>query len=534
MFLFSLSLILLCFSCFSFFKKRSLRYLRYYQQEEYNALRFLHWHWKNRAFDIKGSLILLFAAIAYLFGINFVVLVVFVSTILSLIPNFEEDPTKEGKIKLKMTERASRIYQRSLGIYGFSLFALTFLSLLILPASTWLVLLALFQATPLFLIMATLTLEPEERRLQARFLKEAKQILKDVSPFVIGITGSFGKTSTKHALAQILQVSLGPTFWPSKGVNTPMGITREIRSHLKEGHRYAVMEMGAYKKGSIARLCDLTPPDAAIITAIGNTHLGRFGSLENIRLGKSELAQAVPENGILVCNGDDEGCRWIANRYPKKHTLFYGFENSLADCWISSWRITPEGTRYQITWKGKPYSGLCPLFGKHALANVMAAWTLACTLGSDPEYVLAIIRSLTPVDNRLHFQQDGKISYLHDGYNSNPSGFSSALEVMSSLPAERRIIMTPGMIELGDMQYTENEKIGEKIGHVCNLAILVGDLNQKSLLKGLRKTGFKEEQIILCDSREKAFKQLEQLRRDGDIILIENDLPDIYEQKIRF
>lgn len=527
-------LIFIFFASLFLFKKRSMRYLRYFQQEEYCSSRFLKWHWNNKAFDTKASIVSFLVFLSSFFGSSLVITLLG-CFFLSLIPFFEENSLKDGKVRLKMTERATKIYETSIGFYLTVLAVTTiiFSSISTLPFF-WLFQIALFQSIPLFLISAKVCLEPKEKRLQNSYLKEAKETLAKISPFVIGITGSYGKTSTKHALAHILQITLGPTFWPTKGVNTPMGITREIRNNLREGHRYAVIEMGAYQRGSIARLCDLTPPDAAIITAIGNTHLGRFGSQENILLGKSELAQAVSKDGILVCNGDDPGCRWIAEKYPKATTLFYGFDYHALDSKVLSWKITLDGTFFQVSWKGKTYEGLSPLLGKHSLSNVIASWTLACCLGSDPEFALAAIRSLSPVDNRLHVQRDGNITYLHDAYNSNPAGFSAALQVMSSLPSERRILMTPGMIELGELQKEENEKIGEQVSHVCDLTIVVGHLNRDSLIRGLKKGGFQDKQILTCETREDAFKQLEHVRREGDIILIENDLPDVYEQKIRF
>lgn len=517
-----------------FIRYRTLRYLRYFQQEEYSPIRFLKWVWEHRAFDTKGSAIAIAAAsICYLttFGslISFLA-----SAALCAIVFFEEDPTKQGKLRLNMTERAKRIFQIALAVY--ILFSLTAAFFSTTSTFFWLCQLALFQITPLYLLISNAILQPGEQKRQRGYVDEAKRILSNVSPYVIGITGSYGKTSTKDALSQILQITLAPTFWPAKGINTPMGITREIRNNLQEGHQYAVIEMGAYGRGSIARLCALTPPHAAIITIIGSAHLERFGSYDNILLAKSELAQAVPYDGILVCNGDNDGTRAIAQKHPKKTTLLYGFDTKKGplDCTISSWSITPKGTSFALSWKGKSYEGFTPLFGKQALSNAIGAFTMACALGSNPEYVLAVIRQLQPVDNRLQVKKDGDITFLNDAYNSNPTGFAAALDVLKALPGKRRIVMTPGIIELGLKQYEENERIGHLAAQICDMALVVGETNKKALMEGLINGGLHHDNVIVCETREKAFQELKAKQQPGDIILIENDLTDLYEKPAKF
>lgn len=514
-----------------FTAKRLLRYLRYFQQEEYNSRRFLSWVIAFRAFDRRGSLVVGAAAI---FTLLFPLASIYewaAAFSLFTIAYREEDPRWMGKVRLKMTERAIRLYMTA-----FAISVLILTSFLVSGLNSWIALLLLFQLVPFTLMIACLLLDWDEKRRQQQFMKEAKQILAEVDPFVIGITGSYGKTSTKHALAHLLRVALAPTFWTTKGINTPMGNTREIRSSLRPGHRYAVMEMGAYGKGSIERLCQLTPPHAAIITTIGTAHLERFKSEELIFQTKAELAQAVPSDGILVCNGDNEGARHIAALYPKRVTLLYGFDNEKGklDCWISQWRTEPNGTHFTFLWKGKTYEGSTPLFGQSSLSNIAACFTMGCALGAQPELLIAAIANLEPVDNRLQLKREGEVIYLHDAYNSNPVGFASALDVAASLPVKRRLLMTPGMIELGKQAQEQHEKIGRKAASICDLTLIVGETNRDSLCAGLKAGGMAQENIFCCTSREEAFALLKKLRQEGDLILIENDLVDLYEAKPRF
>ena len=521
---------------------RTLIYLRFFQQEEYDAKRFLNWIWSFKAFDKRGLLVL-----AVSLGIFFLTK----SQVPALIPSLivfavfvfqQSDPRKTGKIKLNMTARANRIFSIALVLNVIFYLALS------LPCischgetENYLQKILIFnililQFLPFSLIFANLLLSPFEKYTKLKYKNEAKAILKKMNPYVIGITGSYGKTSVKSALGEVMNNALAPTFCPPKSINTEMGITREIRENLKPNQKYAVIEMGAYNVGSIKRLCNLTPPQAGLVTVVGMAHLERYGTLERIYQAKSELAQALPQDGILVCNGDNEGARKMASEYPKKITLLYGMKPELGklDCIASNVSFSLEGTNFDLLWKDKKYSASTKLLGLPALSNLLGVFTMACTLGADPEFVLATIRNIKPVDNRLSLSREGQVYFLRDAYNSNPLGFEAALDVLAQLPAARKILMTPGMVELGSMQYEENKKAAFQAAKCCDFVILVGETNRKALKDGLESGGFKAENLIICDTRTEAFTKLNTLMQNGDIVLIENDLTDLYEMTDRF
>jgi UDP-N-acetylmuramoyl-tripeptide--D-alanyl-D-alanine ligase len=296
------------------------------------------------------------------------------------------------------------------------------------------------------------------------------------------------------------------------------------------------MEMGAYNIGSIKKLCDFTPPKAALVTAVGIMHLERFGSPENVYVAKSELAQAVPADGILVCNGDNPGARRMAKEYDKETTYLYGLDPSSGplDCYATDITFDDHGTSFVIHWKGRQYSGRTPLLGRPALSNALGAFTMACALGAEPSFATACMANLQPVDNRLVLDRKGSVGFLRDAYNSNPTGFEAALEVLGTLPATRRILMTPGMIELGDQQYEQNKRLAKIASGVVDLAIVVGTVNREALLAGLHEGGFAADSIVTAESRDEAFGFLASIQSGGDLVLIENDLGDIHEGAVRF
>ncbi|MCP5419243.1 MAG: UDP-N-acetylmuramoyl-tripeptide--D-alanyl-D-alanine ligase [Gammaproteobacteria bacterium] len=536
--------IAVCGVC-GFYYRRVLRYLRYFQQEEYNDKRFVDWLRRHRAFDRRGTVVCLGMAIG----------TALIQSVAGSLPALlgwllgsgvliwsawrEEDPRSTGKITLKITQRARRIWWLSCGLFAIATLLVStpfFLPGLRSYASVfWLCLIPLIQATPLLLIAANRLLAPHERRVQKGFRDEAVALLGKVHPLVIGITGSYGKTSTKVVLATFMETA-GPIFWPPGSINTEMGIVREIREHLKPGHRFAIIEMGAYGIGSIRKLCALTPPQAAIITCVGAMHLERFGSPEAIFQAKSELAQALPEDGLLVCNGDDPGARRVAAKYPKRQTYLYGFnpDDTELACWMSDLVVSATGTQFILHWQGQTYPGATPLLGKPMLSNMLAAFTLACALGAHPAALLAAARNLRPAAHRLEVRPQGATLMIDDTYNSNPVGFAEALDILKQVPGGRKRLVTPGMVELGAIQESENRRLAELAATICDQVVVVGDTNAKALLEGLRAGGASPEQIRHFAHREQARAFLDETVESGDVILWENDLPDLYEDQPRF
>jgi UDP-N-acetylmuramoyl-tripeptide--D-alanyl-D-alanine ligase len=530
-----LTVVIIVLSSILFATRRLLRYLSFLQQEEYSGSRFLRWVWQKRAFDRRGSATaLVFGLLALLprEDVDYAIVAILGACVLAVLASREEDPQQTGKITLKMTPRAVRIYRAALLFYTLAVLAVSFWAVAISgQASVWLLQAVFIQSLPLWLVLAVLALQPQENIVQARFIGEAKEILASCHPYVIGITGSYGKTSTKNVLGKLLDVSLAPTFWPKGGVNTLMGITREIREQLKPAHKFAVIEMGAYQQGSIKKLCEFTPPRAAIVTAVGLMHLERFGSAENVYQAKSELAQALPADGILVCNGDNEGARRMAKEYKKTVTLLYGLNREAGelDSWMSNLEVRIDGTSFILHWRDKEYKGFMPIHGRPLLSNVLGAFTMACALGADPQYVVSAMGNLKPVSNRLEVCKCGLFIQINDAYNSNPVGFAAALEVLDALAGERKILVTPGMVELGSEQGKENERAGELAAKVCHLVFVVGSLNREALCLGLERGGLTKQQIRTFAHRDLALAALARERRQGDVVLLENDLPDLFE-----
>lgn len=541
-----------CLTAILVFYRRVHVYLHYFQQEEYQNGRFAGWVFRHFYFDRKASPVfaLQFLAILLFCSIPWLALYFYLFAPLAALVGItawvfsEDDPRRSPNVKKKLvvTMRVKRIRAVAWVLFGIILLAgLAVLLRLfgdqpresVLAATVLAILLT--QLTPFFVIGSNLLLSIQEGKVQRYYLNEAKQLIRKYAPFTVGITGSYGKTSTKMVLHDMLTQTLGPAFTPVASINTPMGITAYIRKNLRAYHKYAVIEMGAYGIGSIKRLVDLTPPNAGIVTRVGLAHLERYGSQENIFIAKSELPQGVAPDGILVCNGDDPYCRRMAVENPKAITLLYGYDNSKGDldAWISDLSYDARGAHFRIHYKGQSLEAFCRILGKPLLSNILAAFTMACAMGADPEHVVAVIRTLEPYSNRLQLVESDGFVELHDAYNSNPDGFRAAVDVLHGLEGKRKILVTPGMIELGDREYLENRGVAEYCADKCDLVYIVGETNKKAFLDGLAAKGYPEDRVILVAEMKLALAQVRQGREAGDVLLIENDLPDIYEKLIK-
>jgi UDP-N-acetylmuramoyl-tripeptide--D-alanyl-D-alanine ligase len=517
-----------------FAARRLLTYLHIFQQEEYDGPRFLAWLWRERASDRRVSLALVALFIVELIlsgGIAphwlFVALVGVLCLGAAMI---ERDPRKTAKKPLAMTARAKRIY-------AIALMLLAIVGIAAALTTNWVAIwLVPVQLVPLALVIANLILSPFEARVQRRYWDEARAILQRHDPIVIGITGSYGKTSVKHILGHVLETA-APTLITPGSINTAMGIARIIRERLAAHHRYLVVEMGAYGIGSIRRLCELTPPKLGIITAIGKAHYERFKSLDAVAKAKFELAEAARDNGgSAIVAADTLEFAW-PREFVARHrdrVVNVGAE-ATADLVIDSLRQEADGIIAEVQWRGSRYLLRAPLYGLHQGRNVALAFAAACTLGLVPEDVVAALRSTPQIAHRLEVKRQGDGAILiDDAYNSNPVGFASALDLLDVLrqPEGRRILVTPGMVELGSEHEAEHARIGRLAVQHVDVLLAVAPHRVEPLATAFAAAA-PEREIVPCPTFAEARHWLERNLGRRDVVLIENDLPDLYERPLR-
>ncbi|HPU63389.1 MAG TPA: UDP-N-acetylmuramoyl-tripeptide--D-alanyl-D-alanine ligase, partial [Mobilitalea sp.] len=303
---------------------------------------------------------------------------------------------------------------------------------------------------PLLVILSNILNKPIEKSINNYYINDAKKILKQCpNLLVIGITGSYGKTSVKHFLSALLQAKYNVLMTP-ESYNTPMGVVKTIRSGLKPVYDIFVCEMGARNIGDIKEICDIVSPTHGIITSIGPQHLESFKTIDNIIKTKFELADALPKEGLIFLNGDNE---YIKNKEGLNHPIYYGIDNPNVDYRAVDITVSLKGTEFTvISPKKEEVRFQTKLLGRHNVVNIVGAIAVSNTLGIPLEDLIIPVRRLQPVQHRLQLIEKGSnITIIDDAFNSNPAGSKAALDTLALFDG-LRILITPGMVELGDKE----------------------------------------------------------------------------------
>jgi UDP-N-acetylmuramoyl-tripeptide--D-alanyl-D-alanine ligase len=387
---------------------------------------------------------------------------------------------------------------------------------------------AVFFWTPQVLVVADALMAPIQSLINRRFLNAASAKLEQIAPTVIGVTGSFGKTSTKFAI-QTLVAPPGEVLATPGSYNTPLGVCRTINENLEPSHRYFVVEMGAYGVGEIAEICSFVHPKIGVLTAIGPAHLERFGSIDAIKRAKYEIIETLPDDGIAVMNVDDPTVRELADQTERVRVVRYGLDPAgRPGVTARDVAVSGYGTSMTVLVGDDPIPVSTKLLGRHSIGHILAGVAVATALGHHLAELPDAIAHLEPVEHRLHIiRGSGGIIVIDDAYNSNPEGAAAALEVLEAMPAEKRVVVTPGMIELGPLQAEANERFGAHAARVADAVVVVARTNRDAIVTGANSVGGTE--VVTVDSLDEATVELKRLLRPGDVVLFENDLPDQYE-----
>ena len=311
-----------------------------------------------------------------------------------------------------------------------------------------------------YVLLGNLISVPIENRINKRFYDMACKKIRSLDKLkTVGITGSYGKTSTKFITASILSNKFKIMNTP-ESYNTPMGISKVINNELNDNYEVFIAELGATKKGDIDEVARLTNPKIGVLTSIGPCHLQTFGSIENIANGKYELIEYLPDDGIAIFNYDNPYVRELADKTLKEKML-YAVENiDNVDVYAKDISVNEIGSVFTLCIKNKG-SIKCEtsLLGKHNILNILAGVSVATALGMSLEEIRLGIKRILPVKHRLEIiDPKTGILVIDDAFNSNPDGAAAALEVLKEFKNKRKIIVTPGMIELGQIEKKENEK----------------------------------------------------------------------------
>lgn len=312
--------------------------------------------------------------------------------------------------------------------------------------------------------------------------------------------------------------------------NTPMGVIRTVREMMKPYNDLFIVEMGAKQPGDIKEICDLVQPEIGIITAVGEQHLESFKSIENVQRTKFELVDSLPENGFAVLNND---FLYVANRkvhnVPVKRYGVSGLKD--LDYIAEDVEYSDKGTKFTVAGSdGSRLELMTKLVGECNISNLMAAVIVALYLKVPEDKIKYAVSKIEQVEHRLNLKgTPGGITIIDDAFNSNPDGSRMALDVLSRMNKGKRIVITPGMIELGDKQAEYNRKFGEHIAKTCDIAVIVGQYNRDAILSGIESGGMSAGNVHAVDTFNEAQILLQGMAVSGDTVLYENDLPDTFK-----
>lgn len=513
------------------------RNLMMLQQNSYRRERYMRWLRASGDTTSMSSLMSLIILLAAPNGLRSHVLpyIVLAAMIVFGIVRTVKLARAKYKKPLVMTGRARRLYVTQLMLFTLIVAIITGVTVYrgdavgdIIYISAFAAMLG-YCASHILTILALRVLAPVESHINKKFYRQAQERLQSMPDLkIIGITGSYGKTSTKHYLQRIVSEQYNTLMTPGS-YNTTLGVVRTVNELLKPYNEVFIVEMGAKQTGDIREICDLVHPTIGIVTAVGPQHLETFGNIDNVCRTKFELVDALPADGLAVINNDFapiasrpvNNCRAI--RYGVSHPE--GCQAVAED--IS---YTPQGTLFTVRMAGRTLRLTTSLMGEHNISDLTAAIAVAMNLGIPDEKIEYAVSQIEPVEHRLSRRRlPSGLTIIDDAFNSNPSGSRMALDVLAMMQTGRRIVITPGMIELGEQQYQLNKELGAHAAKCADSVLIIGEYNHAAIAEGLTEAGMPEASIRHFNTFNEAFAWVMANHKPGDTVLIENDLPDTFK-----
>lgn len=522
----------------------SYKFLHTYQLNNYHVGRLFNWFKNTNGTYFKRLLLISLLSLAglivtnilfaeYVFGLLGFLGLVFYFIISIVFVKYESKIPK--KKPLALTWRMKRQYTliTLIAIFGtFGLFHLNY-SFLEIGGVIGTLRFVFIAITPLFVpiivFITALITSPFENLNNRRYIKKAEKTLAMRNDLIkIGITGSYAKTTVKSILTTILSEKYKVLATPMS-YNTPLGITKSV-GRIKPEHEVFIAEMGARNVGNIRELCNMVEPEFGIITGISNQHLESFLNISNIIKTKCELSDCVAKNsGITYVNGDTKRLGELLKKVKGEYVVC-GLSDSSYSVYAQNISVSKEGSKFDLVIEGKSIPCSTKMLGKHNISNIVVCAGLAHKLGVENEKIANAISKLEPPSHRLNLiETPNGMCILDDTFNANAEGAKAALEILSMFDA-RKVIVTPGLVELGVEERKTNKEFGKQIATTCDVAVLIGLKRSEPIREGLLEKGFKEENILVFNSLSEAKGNFKNFLKSTDAVLLENDLPDDYNE----
>lgn len=498
-----------------------------FQQSSYNSGRYFKYIKENYKYTL-GINELLVLIIVIIFGDYLLIQLLLTLIIFYYNLQFFQLAKKryQSKLPLKMTKRVKRLLITSLILLGVMIYLIS--SFFILRKLYLGFIIAIVSGTYLInfiILIAGIINLPIEKVIQNNFKNQAKKKLKiHTQLFIVGITGSYGKTSIKNILGDMLEENEITLRTPSS-FNTPMGLTLTINNELNIFHQNFLAEMGAYYPGEIKELAELVNPQVGIVSSVGPQHLETFKTIENITETKMELIENLPIDGLGVLNFDNQYIR----QYQCKNQVeikWYSVVSEQADIFAKGIKYLHDGMEFEFVYQNKEYLVRTKLLGKHNVGNILAAILIMDFKGISMEKIIESIDAIEPISNRLELKIiNSNLTIIDDSFNANIEGVKEALNILGKMKAKRKVLITPGIIDGGKQNDDLNINYGQAITSDVTDIVIIGKYNQRPLTNGISED--LRSRIKLYDNFIEGYNYAVQIPEEK-IILIANDLPDKY------
>lgn len=523
----------------------SIKFILVLQQCGYRGRRFFKWLGNKNTPYMSRLMILSILALLFFCVLNmtfeplfpsssWATYIGFVSYVLFSIAYIKTESSVNAKIPLKKTKRLVRLcitYVIILAGVTFGLITLCNVFAFIIDSHVvdllrFCLICGMPMLIPYLLICAYGINEPLERALKRRYIRKAVEKLNSTDVIKIGITGSYAKTSVKEILKTILSQKYRVLATPSS-YNTPLGIAITVK-YLDNTHDIFIAEMGARSKGDVKELATMVKPKYGVLTGVNEQHLETFGSIETTKDTKFELFENLEEGGVGVFSSDNKNSVELMNRFNgEKYLAGISDEDNLV--WATNVVTDEKGMSFTLNIRGEaPVTCSTVLLGRHSVRNICLAAAVAYKIGVSPQEIAMGVNRIHSVGHRLELLPNNKnIVIIDDSYNSNVEGVNAAMEVLDTFKG-RKIVLTPGLVELGKIENLANMEFGKLLAKHADVVIVIGKHNAEMIISGLLEGGMQRENIKFASSLNKGNQILNEIVVEGDIVLFENDLPDNY------
>jgi UDP-N-acetylmuramoyl-tripeptide--D-alanyl-D-alanine ligase len=351
---------------------------------------------------------------------------------------------------------------------------------------------------------------------------DPRQTLQDLARFhrcrfqvpIIAVTGSNGKTSTKDMIAAVLSTQL-KILRTEANYNNEIGLSQTLLK-IDASHEAVVVEMGMRGLGEIAELAAIALPTIGVVTNVGETHLERLGTVENIAAAKAELIEALPTSGVAVLNADDPFVQAMQQKTAAQIRTFA--VDAAAD--IQATDITQDirGVSFQCRDGAIRFPVFVPLPGRHTVYNALAAIAVGRLLGVAAEQIAAGLADYQPGKMRLNIRRCEDITVIDDTYNASPLSMAAAINVLAEIGQGRRVAVVGDMLELGAASRQAHERVGRQLADVgAAIVLTVGEMARYAA-EAAKATGVAE--VVVCSDHQQAIAELRQRLLPGDTLLV--------------